>query len=51
MFSPPNVGDDATDSDLAFFEGDPGVNVGTTDVINLESGSLTTGVDAGLIEL
>jgi hypothetical protein len=51
MFSPPNVGDDATDSDLAFFEGDPGVNVGTTDVINLESGSLTTGVDAGLVEL
>jgi hypothetical protein len=40
MFSPPNVGDDATDSDLVFFEGDPGVNVGTTDVVNLESGSL-----------
>lgn len=50
MFSPPNIGDDATDSDLVFFEGDPGVNVGTTDVINLESGSLTTGVDAGLVE-
>jgi hypothetical protein len=50
-FSPPNVGDDATDSDLVFFEGDPGVRVGTTDVINLESGSLTTGVDAGLVEL
>jgi hypothetical protein len=41
MFSPPNVGDDATDSDLVFFEGDPGVNVGTTDVVvNLEGGSL-----------
>ena len=33
--------DDATDSDLVFFEGDPGVNVGTTNVVvNLESGSL-----------
>lgn len=51
MFSPPNVGDDATDSDLVFFEGDPGVNVGTTDVINLEGGSLTTGVGVGLVEL
>jgi len=50
-FSPPNVGDDATDSDLVIFEGDPGVNVGTTDVINLESGSLTTGVGVGLVEL
>jgi SdrD B-like domain/Domain of unknown function DUF11 len=49
-FSPPNVGDDATDSDLVFFEvTDPGVRVGTTDVINLDSGSLTPGVDAGLV--
>jgi len=51
-FSPPNVGDDATDSDLVFFEAtDPGVRVGTTDVINLDSGSLTPGIDAGLVAL
>lgn len=47
QFAAPNVGDDATDSDLAQFC-DPFVNAGLSDLVDLASGGEAV-VDVGLV--
>ena len=48
-FTTPDVGDDATDSDLVYLFSDPEVRVGRTAAMYVSSGSDTV-VDAGLID-